>query len=116
VELAIVSANQMLYVSHFSLDQPTKRVGTGQGDNRLYFIWRGQGRKAQDLVLLRKAGIEVGEGVIFQFYPPGAEAKLAQLEARFKGRQPSEIRRTQFRVAPSGESYDFEVATQETLR
>ncbi len=116
VELAIVSNNQMLYVSKFSQDEPSKRVGTGQGDNRLYFIWRGQGRKAQDLALLRKAGVEVGEGVIFQFYPAGAEANLSQLEVKFKGRQPSEIRRTQFRVVPTSDSYDFEVASQETLR
>ena len=116
VELAIVSNKQMLYVSHFSQDQPSKRVGTGQGDNRLYFIWRGQGRKGSDLALLRKAGIEVGDEVILQFYPDQAQQKLAQLEGRYKGRSPAEIRRTQFRVVPSGGSYDFEVASQETLR
>ncbi len=116
VEVAIVSGNQMLYVSHFSQDAPVKRMSNGQGDNRLYFLWRGQGRKGSDLALLRKAGVEVGEGVIFQFYPDSAQQKLAQLEVRFKGRTPAEIRRTQFRVVPTGDSYDFEVATQEPLR
>jgi hypothetical protein len=116
VELAVISNGQMLYVSRFSDAQPTKRVGSGQGDNRLYFIWRGQGRKGSDVALLRKAGVEVGDGVIFQFFPPGAENQLAQLEGRYKGRTPAEIRRTQFRVIPAGESYTFEVASQEPLR
>jgi len=116
VELAIVSNKQMLYVSRFSQDQPAKRLGSGQGDNRLYFIWRGQGRKGSDVALLRKAGVEVGEGVIFQFFPDQAQQKLAQLEARYKGRTPAEIRRTQFRVVPSGDSYDIEVASQDPLR
>lgn len=116
IELAIVQGKQMLYMSNFSADQPVRRAGTGIGDNRLYFIWRGQGRKATDLALLSKAGIEVGEGVIFQFYPPAVEQRLAQLEVRFKGRQPGEIRRTQFRIVPASGGYDFEVVSQETLR
>jgi hypothetical protein len=116
IELAIVQGKQMIYVSNFSSDQPTRRAGTGVGDNRLYFIWRGQGRKASDLALLRKAGIEVGEGVILQFYPPGAEQRLAQLEVQYKGRQPAEIRRTQFKIVPGGDGYDFEVVAQEPLR
>lgn len=116
IELAVVSGKQMIYVSRFGQDVPVKRVGTGVGDNRLYFLWRGQGRKGSDLALLRKAGIDVGEGVILQFYPPGVEQTLAELEARHRGRTPAEIRRTQFRVAAVGERYGFEVASQETLR
>ena len=117
IELAVVSGKQMTYVSHFSQDVPAKRVaGSGVGDKRLYFLWRGQGRKGSDLALLRKAGIEVGDNVILQFYPPGVEQKLAQLEARYKGRTPAEIRRTQFHVVQVGNGYDFEVAAQEALR
>jgi hypothetical protein len=116
IELGVVQGKQLVYVSHFSADTPTRRVGSGIGDNRLYFIWRGSGRKGTDLALLRKAGIEVGEGVILQFYPPNVEQRLAQLEVQYKGRQPGEIRRTQFRIVPGGEAYDFEVASQETLR
>ena len=116
IELGVVQGKQMVYVSNFSSDQPSRRSGTGVGDNRLYFLWRGQGRKASDLALLHKAGIEVGEGVIFQFYPPAVEQRLAQLEVQYKGRQPAEIRRTQFRVVPGDDGYDFEVASQEPLR
>jgi hypothetical protein len=116
IELGIVSGNQMLYLSRFSADEPVRRTGSGRGDDRLYFMWRGQGRKGTDIALLRKAGIEVGEGVIIQFYPAEIQAKLAQLEVRYKGRQPGEIRRTQFRVVPEGDTYVFEVVAQEPLR
>jgi hypothetical protein len=116
IELGVVSGKQMVYVSRFSQAVPTKRVGTGVGDNRFYALWRGQGRKGADVALLRKAGIEVGEGVIIQFFPPTVEANLAQLEVRYKGRQPAEIRRTQFRIMGQGDSYTFEVVAQEALR
>jgi hypothetical protein len=118
VELAVVSGkSQLTYVSHFSAATPTKRVGSGQGDDRLYFLWQGRGRKASDVALLNKAGIDVGEGVVIQFYPKAVENALAQLEVRYKGRQPSEIRLTRFSVVP-GESdgYDFVVLAQELIR
>jgi hypothetical protein len=116
IELAVIQDKHIVYVSRFSTDRPAQRIGTGIGDNRLYFIWRGSGRKGSDLALLQKAGIEVGEGVILQFYPPSAEQRLAELEVRFRGRQAGEVRRTQFRVIPRGTGYDFEVVSQETLR
>jgi hypothetical protein len=117
VELAVVNGpNQLVYVSNFSSPEPTKRYGTGQKDNRLYFLWQGAGRKESDLALLKKAGITVGENVVLQFYPPGVEDRLAQLEVRYRGRQPGEIRVTRFQVVPSGNSYDFKVIAQEPLR
>ncbi len=117
VELAVVSGkNQLTYISHFSQAVPTKRFGSGQGDDRLYFLWQGRGRKASDVALLKKAGIEVGDGVVIQFYPKGVENMLAQLEVRYKGRQPAEIRMTRFNVVPKGDNYGFAVAAQETLR
>lgn len=117
VELAVVvpQSNQLVYVSNFSSATPTKRYGSGQKDNRLYFLWQGSGRKASDIALLRKAGVEVGENV-FQFYPPGVEERLARLEVSYRGRQPGEIRVTRFQVIPAGNSYDFKVIAQEALR
>ena len=115
VELGVVSGSQMIYVSKFTQAQPQKRIGTGAQDGRLYFIWRGQGRKAQDLTLLRKAGIDVGDAIIFQFYPQAVQERLARVEVTFKGRQPGEIRRTQFKVVANGSGYDFAVVSQEPL-
>ncbi len=117
VELAVVAGpDQLTYVSNFSSPQPTVRHGGGASEGRLYFIWEGRARKTSDLALLRKAGIEVGEGVVFQFYPPEAEKQLADLEYRYRGRAPGEIRVTRFEVVPKGNSYGFKVVAQELLR
>src|SRR5207244_3949575 len=111
VELAVVAGpNQLQYVSHFSSPKPTVRYGSGRSDGRLYFLWQGGGRKASDIALLKKAGIDVGDKVVLQFYPPGAEERLAQLEARYRGRTPGEIRVTRFAVVPSSSGgYDIKV-------
>jgi hypothetical protein len=117
VELAVVNGpNQLVYVSNFSSPQPTKKYGTGQKDNRLYFLWQGAGRKDSDLALLKKAAVTVGENVVLQFYPQGVENRLALLEVRYRGRQPAEIRVTRFQVVPSGNTFDFKVIAQELLR
>ncbi len=116
VELAVVSGNQLIYASNFSQARPTRRTGSGADDKRLYFVWRGQGRKESDLALLAKAGLDVGEGVIFQFYPERIESILEQLEVRYKGKQPAEIRNTRFGVVQAGRGYGFEVLSQEYLR
>jgi hypothetical protein len=116
MELGTIVGNQMVYASRFSDDVPRRRTDSGTNEKRLYFVWSGGTRKGSDVALLKKAGIEVGEGAIFQFYPPGVEKTLAQLEVRFKGRQPGEIRRTRFVVVPSGGSYTFVVQSQEPLR
>jgi hypothetical protein len=117
VELAVVTGpNQLAFVSRFSDPNPTVRYGSGQADDRLYFLWQGRGRKASDVALLKKAGFDVGEGVVMQFYPKAVERQLAELEVRYKGRQPVEIRVTRFSVVPRGEGYGFTVLAQETLR
>jgi len=116
VELAIVSQNQLIYVSRFSQAQPVKRTGNHAEDKRLFFVWQGKGRKESDIALLAKAGLDVGEGVIFQFYPPQTESVLEQLEVRYKGKQTAEIGNTRFGVVQSGRGYSFEVLSQEYLR
>ncbi len=67
------------------------------------------------MALLQKAGIEVGDGVVIQFYPKQVENTLAQLEVRYRGKQPAEIRVTRFSVVPKGDGYGFTVLAQETL-
>jgi hypothetical protein len=117
VELAVpISANQLEYASSFSNPKPTVRFGSARSDRRLYFLWQGAGRKTSDIALLKKAGIDVGDKVVFQFYPPGAEERLSRLEVAYRGRQPGEIRVTRFTVAPNGNGYDFKVIAQEALR
>ena len=114
--MAIPSGNQLVYVSNFSKDVPDKRIGSPASDKRLYFVWQGKVRKEADITLLSKAGLDVGDKVIFQFYPAKTETDLEQLEVRYRRRQPAEIRSTRFGVVPSGNSYTFEVIAQEPLR
>jgi hypothetical protein len=116
VELAAVVGNEMVYASGFSSPTPRRRTGSGQNEKRLYFVWQGGARKGSDVALLRKAGVEVGEGAVFQFYPPNVENLLIQLEVRYAGKQPSEIRKTRFSVVPKGGSYGIVVLSQESLR
>ena len=117
VELAVIAGpNQLAYVSRFSQDPPSVRYGSGQGDQRLYVLWQGRGRKESDVKLLEKAKINVGDGVVMQFYPKGVEQTLAQLEVQFRKRQPAEIRVTRFSVVPEGDGFGFVVIAQETLR
>jgi hypothetical protein len=117
IELATVQGSDTLvYASSLASPQPRVRNGSSTADRRLYFAWQGKGRKASDIELLRKAGIEVGEKPILQFCPPAVEETLAQLEVAYRGLKPSEIRVTRFRVVPRGDGYAFEVIDQQTLR
>jgi hypothetical protein len=118
VELATIQGpDSLIYAANFAGARPTTRIGPAQADRRLYFAWRGQGRKASDVELLRRAGIDVGDKPILQFYPPEVETALAQLEVSYRGRQPGEIRVTRFRVVPgAGGAFRFEVIDQQTLR
>ena len=115
VELATAQGNTLVYGSRFS-GTPARRIGSPADDKRLYFLWRGQGRKQSDVALLARAGIDVGEGAIFQFYPPAVEETLQRLENAYRGRQPAEIRLTRFGVVPRNNGYGFEVMDQQTLR
>ncbi len=117
VEMGTVRDGTLYYVANFSQARPTVR-STGQGnDDRLYFLWQGGGRQAEDIQLLRKGGVEVGaRGAIFQFYPRPIEQELLQLEQAHAGLQPSEIRYTRFQVIPQGGNrYTFQVIDQQPL-
>ena len=110
VELAVViAARTSSSTSPISPSPtPTKRYGSGQEDDRLYFLWQGAGRKASDVALLKKAGIDVGESVVLQFYPAGVEERLAQLEVRYRGRQPGRDPRHAVPGRPRGEWLRFQ--------
>ncbi len=116
VELGTTAGNILQIASNFSTSS-NKRVVPSSSESRLFFMWQGGSRKGNDVELLRKAGINVGEAPVFQFYPKDVEDKLAQLEVRYKGRQPIEIRSTKFAVVPAGGGkFGFKVLSQEALR
>lgn len=117
VELATpASSGSLDYASNFSSASPQRRSGLAAADKRLYFLWQGAGRKSSDLQLLQKAGINVGNKPIFQFYPENVENQLAQLEFAYAKRQPAEIRSTRFQVVPGGGGYEIRVVSQEPMQ
>ena len=117
VELGTPSGRVLVYGSGFSAANPRRRTGVPEAEKRIFFLPRNPTRRAADMALLRRAGIEVAENApIFQFYPEEVVNTLRRLEVAYKGRQPIEIRVTRFKVIPQGGNYGFQVLDQQTLR
>lgn len=114
IELAVaLDFGQLLYVSQLAAARPAKRIGSGRQESRLYWAWRGAGRREADLALLRKAGVQVRRGIIVQFVPAGVEATLAALEKSYRDRDPEGISRTLFGIRKTSSGYEFYVMSQE---
>jgi hypothetical protein len=117
IEFGAVVGGRLVYISKLSAAKPVMRTASGGGDEkRLYMTWRGGGRKQADLQLFRKAAVEVGEGVIFHFYPKETEDRLARLELAYRNRRANDIRRTFFSVNRAEGGYEFSVAHQTYLK
>jgi hypothetical protein len=117
IELGVLMPDgRLIYVSQLSKPAPMQRVSTsGKDEKRLYFTWQGGERQQADLKLFQKAGINVGKGTIYHFYPPRLEEVLATLEFNYAKRKAKEIRRTYFVVEKQGGAYGFKVTRQTTL-
>jgi hypothetical protein len=119
IELGVIypQRGELVYVSKFSQGTPAKRVvQTGKGEMRLYMTWQGGQRKAADIKLLQKAGVDPTGGVMVQFYPAQTEQLLAQAERSYANRPEREIRRTYFVIVPRGAGYSFAVSRQAYFR
>lgn len=118
VEFGAIVGGKLVYLSKLSSPRPTARtVASGADEKRLYMTWQGGGRKQADLQIFRKAGIEVGAGLIFHFYPKETEDRLARLELAYRNKRANDIRRTYFTVnRADGGGYEFVVAHQTFLK
>lgn len=117
IELGAIVGNELVYISNISAAAPTvRRVPSGQDEKRLYMTWKGGDRRKADLELFQKARIDVGNGMLFQFYPKDVEENLAQIEFAYRKRKASEIRRTYFVVEKAGNGYQFSVTQQTYLK
>jgi hypothetical protein len=117
IELGALVGGKLNYVSKLSNAQPRLQTATsGANEKRLYMTWQGGNRKQADVQLLKKAGVEVGSGTIFHFYPKETEDRLALLELNYRNRRASDIRRTYFAVKRGDAGYDFEVIRQTYLK
>jgi hypothetical protein len=117
IEFGAVVDGKIVYISKLSSPTPVKHIAAGGADEkRLYMTWRGGGRKQADLQLFRKAGVEVGTGVLFHFYPKETEDRLARLELAYRKKRANEIRRTFFVVKRADAGYEFDVVHQTYLK
>lgn len=119
IELGAIVGKELIYISKMSLATPERRKATGGGnEKRLYFTWQGGNRKAADVALFRKAGIDVGEAMILQFYPPNTENLLAKVEFEHEKLKYNQIRRTYFAVRKpeGGSGYEFYVTRQVPIK
>lgn len=108
---------ELVYVSKFSSRPEKKVVKSGKNEKRLYMTWQSGERRATDVKLLSRAGVQAGrQSVIFHFYPKKTEQMLAQLEFNYRKKPPQEIRRTYFLAQKKGNGYVFDVTRQTYLR
>ena len=107
---------RLLYLSNLSQAKPTSReVKTGDSEKRLFMSWQdgSEERRAADIELFQKAGIDAGPAVVMHFYPAATEELLATAEFNYGKKAATEIRRTYFQVKKAGSGYEFTVTRQQ---
>jgi hypothetical protein len=117
IELGVVgNGRQIQYARKLSVARPETRTGSGDQEERLYFVWRDGDLKRADLKLLKKAGIETTPStIVVHFFDATLESRLATLEYDYAGRAAKDIRRTRFgvRKGRGDEKYEFYVIDQQ---
>lgn len=119
IEIAAVSKDGKIeYISKVRQRKPDKRVGHLDGENRLRIGWKKGTLAEADRALLKKAGINPRGKELWHFFSAKTQAELAKLERSYAGRQPSDIRRTRFRLQETraGADFEFVVVEQEARR
>lgn len=116
IELGVLGQDNKIYYA-YNLSQKTPGVREGApGDELRLYMNSSRGRfAALDLRLADRAGIADRGRIILQFYPEEAQGILYQLEqqrAEANGRKWENIDSTVFRVARSGERFEFTVQDQ----
>jgi len=113
IELGVIGGGkEIVYLSKFSQPKPTQRTGPGRSDRRIYMVW--QGGDAVDQAFALRAGIDLQNKVIAQFYPPEVEKQLAALELAYAEAQQHEvIEKTTFAMKADGEKFVFYVMDQQ---
>jgi len=117
VELGAIGATgEIEYAAQLAKPMPDRRVGPAAAESRLYMSWRRGDLAEADRRLLASAGVQVGEKIVVMFFPAAAEQKLAELEKKFAGREPSAILQTRFGVRPEGQAFELYVIDQTPLK
>ena len=102
------------YCSNFSAATPKKHSDNPKKEKRLFFLYKEGALREADRALARKAGIEVTDRVVFQFYTPEMYKVLLTLEAERKGkRRIIEVKKTTFGLRGTPGKWEFYVIDQQ---
>jgi hypothetical protein len=100
------------YARNLTKGKPDTYSGPGDKEKRLYMTWRGGTLQKFDQNLLRKAGINIANRLLMQFYPEDLENDLAIMEKAHADKQNkvlSEYLKTVFELKPKGSTWEFAV-------
>ena len=101
------------YCSNFST-APKKHSGNPKSEKRLFFLYKEGNLREADRTLARKAGIEVTDRVVFQFYTPEMYKRLLTLENERMGkRRIIEVKKTTFGLRGTPGKWEFYVIDQQ---
>jgi hypothetical protein len=117
VELGVAGGGSDVvdYCSNVSAATPNRRVGTPKDEKRLFFLCKEGSVREADRTLARKAGIEVSDRVVFQFYTPEMYVRLLVLEnerMREGKHRIIEVKKTTFGVRGPPGKWEFFVLDQ----
>ncbi|HUG66875.1 MAG TPA: hypothetical protein VMM76_03920 [Pirellulaceae bacterium] len=101
------------YARNLAKGKPDTYSGPGDKEQRLYMTWRGGSLQKFDQNLLRKAGVNISNRLLMQFYPEAVEDQLAWIEKAHADKQNKTLQeylKTVFELKPKGSSWEFVVA------
>lgn len=102
------------YCSNVSSSTPTRRQGKPKDEKRLRFLYKAGDLREADRSLAAKAGIQVTDRVVFQFYTPEMYTKLLTLENIKMGkRRIIEVKKTTFGIQGTPGKWEFYVIDQQ---
>ena len=104
------------YGSNFTSPTPSRRSGKSKDEKRIFFLYRSGTLREADRELARKAGIQVTDRVIFQFYTEEMYQTLLRLEnekMRTVNKHIIEVRKTTFGIRGSAGKWEFYVLDQQ---
>ena len=116
VELGVAGGgiSEVDYCSNLSSATPTRRQGKPKDEKRLRFLYKAGDLRDADRALAAKAGIQVTDRVVFQFYTPEMYTALLTLENQKMGkRRIIEVKKTTFGIRGSGGKWEFYVIDQQ---
>lgn len=108
---------RLVYLKDLSRQSPVVRevkAAEANKDRRLFMTWvdGSEERRAADLKLFEKAGVDASQAQILHFYTQETELHLAAIEQQYRGATAGQIRQTVFGVRRVTAGFEFFVVSQ----